>query len=154
VSLYRVVQASGLAFLFAPINVAAYVKLPVGRNNAASALLNVARNVGGSVGIAVATTIMARRAQVHQNFLVGHLTPYDPAYLRDLSALTRTLAHYGGSVGAPARALGVIYAMVQQQAAALAVADAFRWLGAIFLLLIPAVWLFKPYDPRGAHAGH
>ena len=61
----RVVQAVGMAFLFVPINTAAYAFLPRDKNNAASGLMNLARNIGGSVGISVVTTLLDRRSQVH-----------------------------------------------------------------------------------------
>ncbi len=73
-------QASGFAFLFIPITTLAYTSVPPDKNNNASALLNLSRNLGGSIGIAVLTTLLARRAQQHQNVLIEHITPYDPAY--------------------------------------------------------------------------
>jgi MFS transporter, DHA2 family, multidrug resistance protein len=69
----RVVTCIGLAFLFAPINTAAYAFLPPGKNNAASGLMNLARNIGGSVGIAFSMTMLARRQQLHQSVLVGRV---------------------------------------------------------------------------------
>ena len=66
VTMARVYQAVGLAFLFVPINTAAYAFLPRDKNNAASGLMNLARNIGGSVGISFVTTGLARRAQFHQ----------------------------------------------------------------------------------------
>ena len=58
----RVLQAAGMAFLFVPINTAAYAFLPRDKNNAASGLMNLARNIGGSVGISVVTTMLDRRS--------------------------------------------------------------------------------------------
>ena len=75
VMMARVYQAMGLAFLFVPINTAAYSGLPRDKNNAASGLMNLARNIGGSVGISFVTTGLARRAQVHQGQLVETLNP-------------------------------------------------------------------------------
>ena len=66
-------RRSALAFLFVPINTAAYAFLPPGKNNAASGLINLARNIGGSVGISFVTTMLARRAQVHQANLTHRL---------------------------------------------------------------------------------
>src|SRR5580698_7668686 len=73
VTMARVYQAMGLAFLFVPINTAAYSGLPRDKNNAASGLMNLARNIGGSVGISFVTTGLARRAQFHQVRLVENL---------------------------------------------------------------------------------
>ena len=63
--LARCLQAVGLAFLFVPINTAAYAYLPREKNNAASGLMNLARNIGGSVGISFVTTMLDRRTQKH-----------------------------------------------------------------------------------------
>ena len=74
VAIARVFQAVGMAFLFVPINTAAYAFLPREKNNAASGLMNLARNIGGSVGISVVTTMLDRRAQVHLNDLASNLS--------------------------------------------------------------------------------
>jgi DHA2 family multidrug resistance protein len=80
----RLIQASGIAFLFVPITTVAYVGLPPGKNNNASALINLMRNLGGSFGISLAQTWLARRTQFHQALLVSHITPYNPQYQRTL----------------------------------------------------------------------
>src|SRR6202451_2433026 len=70
----RVIQAVGMAFLFVPINTAAYAFLPRNKNNAASGLMNLARNMGGSVGISLVTTLFERRTQLHPTNLAEHFT--------------------------------------------------------------------------------
>ena len=70
----------GMAFLFIPINVTAFYFIPKEKMNNATGIINLARNIGGSVGIANVATLLARRAQVHQAILVAHLTPYDNLY--------------------------------------------------------------------------
>src|SRR5262249_51840312 len=79
VALARVLQAVGMAFLFVPINTAAYAFLPRDKNNAASGLMNLARNIGGSVGISVVTTMLDRRTQVHLTDFARHLSGTNPA---------------------------------------------------------------------------
>ena len=76
----RVFQAAGMAFLFVPINTAAYAFLPRDKNNAASGLMNLARNIGGSVGISLVTTMLDRRTQVHLNDLSHNLSASNPAF--------------------------------------------------------------------------
>ena len=71
----RIIQAVGMAFLFVPINTAAYAFLPREKNNAASGLMNLARNMGGSVGISVVTTMLDRRSQVHLTDLLHSPEP-------------------------------------------------------------------------------
>ncbi len=74
----RIYQSIGMAFMFVPISTIAYAYIPPGKNNAASALINLARNIGGSFGIAFVATLLARRAQFHQSVLVSHLDAGNP----------------------------------------------------------------------------
>src|SRR6266404_6775917 len=76
----RMIQTAGMAFLFVPINTAAYAFLPREKNNAASGLMNLARNIGGSVGISLVTTLLDRRSQTHLNYLSGHISSSNPAF--------------------------------------------------------------------------
>ncbi len=100
----RVYQALGLAFLFVPINTAAYSGLPRDKNNAASGLMNLARNIGGSVGISFVATGLARRAQVHQGQLVETLNPANPRFQSALRNMTNVFSGSGpGSGEHPAR---------------------------------------------------
>src|SRR5712671_6665977 len=80
VTMARAFQALGLAFLFVPINTTAYSGLPRDKNNAASGLMNLARNIGGSVGISVVTTLLARRTQFHQVRLTENLSAANPVF--------------------------------------------------------------------------
>ncbi len=82
----RCYQAAGLAFLFVPINTAAYAFVPRNKNNAASGLINLARNVGGSLGISLVTTILARRAQFHQSRLTEQVTLLNPRFNQALTS--------------------------------------------------------------------
>src|SRR6202021_1418961 len=111
----RVNQALGLAFLFVPINTAAYSGLPRDKNNAASGLMNLARNIGGSVGISFVTTGLARRAQVHQGQLVETLNPANPRFQSALRNMTGVFSGSGpGSGGTSAQQHA--YAMLQGNA--------------------------------------
>ncbi|MGA7289536.1 MAG: DHA2 family efflux MFS transporter permease subunit, partial [Terriglobales bacterium] len=108
----RVYQALGLAFLFVPINTAAYSGLPRDKNNAASGLMNLARNIGGSVGISFVATGLARRAQVHQGQLVETLNPANPRFQSALRNMTNVFSGSGpGSGGTSAQQHA--YAMLQ-----------------------------------------
>ncbi len=145
----RIIQASGLAFLFVPINTAAYMYLAPSSNNNASGLINLARNVGGSVGISVMTTVLARQSQKHQVYLVAHATPYSHAYNQYLHGAAAAFAHRGSNSFLAARqALGAIYGLIQQQSSMLSIVDDFHLVALIFLCVIPVVCLLKRYDPR------
>ena len=95
VTMARMYQAIGLAFLFVPINTAAYSSLPRDKNNAASGLMNLGRNIGGSVGISFVTTGLARRAQFHQVRLVETLNAANPQFQATLHGLTNTFSGSG-----------------------------------------------------------
>jgi DHA2 family multidrug resistance protein len=155
VMLARVFQGVGLAFLFVPINTAAYAHLPRDKNNAASGLMNLARNIGGSVGISFVTTMLARRAQVHQARLSENLSAANPQFQAILNGLSNTFK--GGGAG-PASALQHAYAMVQgnviRQATMLAYIDNFWLLGVVIACLIPCVFLIRKAKPGGGLAVH
>ncbi|HTU26209.1 MAG TPA: DHA2 family efflux MFS transporter permease subunit [Pirellulales bacterium] len=144
----RVFQASGIAFLFVPISTVAYLNLPPGKNNAASALVNLARNLGGSFGISFGQTLLARRSQFHQARLVSHLTPYDPAYRQAVERLSH-LAPNNLRTG-----LAAMYYSIQQQVLMMAYIDIYYLLAWICLALVPLVFLLGKTKPGQAPAGH
>ena len=145
----RVVQSIGLAFMFIPINVTAFAFIPKEKTNFATGLVNLARNIGGSSGIALSTTLLFRRSQFHQQSLVSHMTPLDPAYQSALHGLSQAFTQKGSD---PAQALsqaqGTLYGMLQQQATMRAFVDVFWLLGVIFLAVVPLVFLMKKVEPR------
>jgi DHA2 family multidrug resistance protein len=151
----RVFQASGFAFLFIPITTLAYTSVPPDKNNNASALINLSRNLGGSIGIALLTTLLARTAQQHQNVLIEHVTPYDPAYQAMAQSLQHRMLGQGGSAAdALLKAQAMIANLVDQQAQLLAYLDDFRLLALIFAGLVPLVFLMRrPAPGAGPLAG-
>jgi DHA2 family multidrug resistance protein len=125
------------------------VGLPRGKNEQASALLNLARNLGGSVGISLMEALIARRSQFHQGTLVAHITRFSPILRRELAVQAQALTHAGANAVAGARmAYGLAYAEVQRQAAALAYADVFQVLGMLAVCSVP-IALFLRAEPGG-----
>jgi DHA2 family multidrug resistance protein len=152
----RVYQMIGLPMLFIPINTAAYADLPPQKTNQASALINVARNLGGSFGISLANTEIAQQSQVHQSVLVEHVAPSSHAYQETLRQVTAYFAAHGEPVvRAGQLAVGWIGRIVEQQATLLAYIDVF-WLAAVFTaLMVPLVLLLlRPVDVGAAPAVH
>lgn len=152
----RMWQAAGLAFLFLPINTVAYAFVPREKNNHASGLINLARNLGGSFGIAFAATMLARRAQVHQNILSSHTTPYDPAFQGALEQSARMFSAMGSSgYEATQRSYHAMNQLLTREATMLAFVEDFWLLGVLFLAMIPLVFLLKKNrpgkGPMGAH---
>ena len=146
----RMIQAAGMAFLFVPINTAAYAFLPRDKNNAASGLMNLARNIGGSVGISVVTTMLDRRTQVHLTDLSRNLSQGSAALQGAIRGASKTLMAHGASAsGATQQAYALIQANVQRHATMLSYIDCFWFLGVAIMLMIPAVFLMKKSKPGG-----
>jgi DHA2 family multidrug resistance protein len=96
----RLIQGLGLAFLFVPINTLAFSFVSRERTGHATGIVNLARNIGGSVGIAFVTTVVARRAQFHQSVLAAHLTPFDVPFQQTFYRFSQFLMWHGFSVPA------------------------------------------------------
>lgn len=144
VALDRIIQAAGLAFLFVPITSSAYAGLPKESNNTAAALLNLSRNLGGSVGIALLTTRLARQTQEHHTRLIEHVTQASEIYRAKVEMMQAELMARGGSAAeALHKAQAFIGGEVQRQAELLAFADNFRALALLFVCLIPLVLLMR-----------
>jgi DHA2 family multidrug resistance protein len=151
----RVFQAAGMAFLFVPINTAAYAFLPRDKNNAASGLMNLARNMGGSVGISLVTTKLDRSTQVHLNDLSHNLSASNPAFQTMLQGATQAMRAHGASATyATQQAYALIENTVLRQATMLAYLDDFRLLGISILAMVPLVFLMKKGRPGGGIAVH
>jgi DHA2 family multidrug resistance protein len=155
VVLARMFQAAGLAFLFVPINTSAYAFLPRNKNNAASGLINLARNIGGSVGISVVTTMLDRRTQYHINRLSGHLSAGNPALQRSLQGAASALRAGGFSAADAAhKAYALTQATLYRQASMLAYIDNFWLLGVAILVMVPLAFLMKKPPVGRALAAH
>lgn len=152
-TLSRIVQSAGLAFLFVPINSMAFNFIPKDRTSYATGLINLARNVGGSAGIAMTTTLLSRRSQYHQSVLVSHLTPGDPAYESMLEGARQMLMAKGAdAVQALQQAQAMLYGMVQREAMMMSFLDAFYILAILFVALIPLMFIMKKTRPQKAPA--
>jgi MFS transporter, DHA2 family, multidrug resistance protein len=153
--LARMLQAVGLAFLFVPINTSAYAHLPREKNNAASGLMNLARNIGGSVGISFVTTMLDRRTQKHMSDLMSHLSNSNAQFQATLRGMAQQFVSHGAS---PADAQRQAYAMiqnaVQRQATMLSYLDNFHILGYAILAMLPMVFLMKKTRSGGGMAVH
>jgi DHA2 family multidrug resistance protein len=150
----RMYQAFGLAFLFVPINTAAYTGIPQGKTNNVSALMNLSRNLGGSFGIALLSTILTRRSQYHIQTLGYHTSEYNPNYAEWTNRATQYLQQQGATATQAAeQARAIIWAQVQKQSTMLAFLDAYHILMILVLCVIPLAFLLKKNKP-GAGGGH
>lgn len=152
----RIYQAAGIAFLFVPINTMSYVGVPRNKNNQVSGMVNLARNMGGSVGISIVETLLAQRSQKHQSDLVTHLTSTSPAFQNQIGAIARTMAGAGyNAADASQRAYNMVYNRVQQQAAALAYNDVIFIFAIACAVMVPLAFLMQRMKPgtgvKGMH---
>ena len=128
----RLTQVLGLPFLFIPISVLAFMDVPKNKSNKASALFALARNLGGSIGIAILGSFVSRHGQMHQQAMVAHLQAGDPVYQNRLAMLTKAfIAHGTNAAQAGKMAVGRVYQELLHQSTIMAYHDAFAFLCAI-----------------------
>lgn len=140
----RFLMGFGMGMLFIPLTTLTVSHIPKEKMGNATAIYNLIRNIGGSIGIAMVTTMLNRRSQFHQARLTDNLTPYDPSYymrahqgadLLQKSGLDPSSAQQGG--------LGVMYQNTIRQATMMSFDDVFYLLTLMVLLLIPLVLFMK-----------
>jgi len=149
-SVLRVVQVFGLGFLFVPINLASYIGMPPDKSNSVAGLVNFMRNIGASIGTSMVTTLIARRAQFHQVYLVAHVTPGHPSFIRATKALAARLAVSGLDTSrAASQSYGRLYRALIGQATTLAYIDTFWVLcvGSVIMFLLS--FALKRNEPGG-----
>ena len=154
----RVFQASGLAFLFIPINTISYTGVARNENNDVSGLTNLARNIGGSTGTAFVATMLSRRSQAHEAYMVRNLTPGSRGYGDQVRGLMGKF-HGGGpgaggifggnlnNMGGIHAAQGYVYNQLHRQSAMLAYMDIISTLAVFCFLMIPLVLLIGKIKP-------
>jgi DHA2 family multidrug resistance protein len=131
-------------FVFVPMTTMAMGRLQKQEIGNAAGIYNLVRNIGGSVGIATATALLVRRAQIHQNYLAANIGATDQVAGGAARGLQAAL-HTAGADQASAHqmALAALYRSLQQQASLMAYVDAFKLLGYLALLSVPIVLLFQ-----------
>jgi len=149
-ALARVWQALPIPFLFIPLTHAAYVGVPQDRSNHASALLNVARNVGGSVGISLMQAFISNRSQFYQSRYTETLNPLNGNYVHGIDQITEALTSHGQPlVDANQIAVAQLYQGLMQQVSMRAYIDAF-WVLMVFVIVVLPVVLLMRSTPRGS----
>jgi DHA2 family multidrug resistance protein len=146
----RLFQSIGLPFLFVPITALAYVGLRPNESNQASALMNVMRNLGGTIGIAGVQIMLARRQQFHQARLVEALNPLNPSYTHYVAQATQALGGRGQPpLQASAQVMGLLYQSVQRQAAMMSFLDVFHSLMIVILCAMPLLLFMRSKKAGG-----
>ncbi|OGK79793.1 MAG: EmrB/QacA family drug resistance transporter [Candidatus Rokubacteria bacterium GWC2_70_16] len=133
----RFLQGLGLGFIFVPLATLTLATIRKDRLGNATSAFNVLRNLGGSIGVALATTLLSRRSQVHQATLAGHVDVWDPETAARLAGWTGHFVAQGADTfTAKQRALAMLYHDIVTQAQVLAYMDDF-WLLAVLFSAIP-----------------
>ncbi len=150
----RIVFGVGLPLIFIPITAASYDGLRPEQTDQASALINAARNTGGSIGVAISANVLAYRSQFHQSRLVESVTPSDSAYQETLRRVTDYFATQGANVAdAQGQAIAWIGQQIQAQTAYWAYIDVFFVLGVVALVIVPLGFSLRSVKLGGAPAG-
>ena len=139
-----------MGFLFVPITLVAYIGIPPEKNNAVSGIINFMRNMGSSVGTSLVTTLLARRAQFHQEILIGHIRAGNPSLQNSVTAFPSTWptpdwSKHDAQMAAYAR----IYQSIQAQASSLAYIDTFMVLSVGSAIMFFLAFILKKNDPGG-----
>ena len=139
-----IVSRAGMAFLWVPMNVMAFYFVPREKTNNATGLINLSRNIGGSIAISLVTTMLDRRAQFHQNRLVGNLRPGNPMFQTAMHRLTHIFTIHGlDAAGAALQAQRMLYQQLQRQATMLSFVDNFRLMAFLCVCVIPLMFLVR-----------
>jgi DHA2 family multidrug resistance protein len=155
----RCFQASGLAFLFIPINTISYIGVKQSENNDVSGLTNLARNIGGSVGTAFVATMLTRRTANHETHMVRNLTSGNQAFMNRIAKLKGMFG--GHTSGNPMTGAGshtaqaYLYNELHRQASMLAYLDIIQYMAVFCACMLPLLF-FIPRPPKHASpsAGH
>jgi DHA2 family multidrug resistance protein len=146
--MWRVYQAIGMAFLFVPINTISYVGIKPEQNNQVSGIVNLMRNMGGSIGISAVTTLLARQTQKHQHDLVAHVYGSNPMVTSRVAALSHYLHMAGASrYAATQQAYAQLAHSIQTQATVLSYVDSFWILAIICFAITPLIFVARRPDP-------
>ena len=150
-----IISGVAISLIFVPLTTSTMGTLTQQQIGNASGIFNLMRNVGGSVGIAMITTLVARTAQTNQAVLAPHMSIFNPVLQQRLAAIQAGLAQHGSHWDAMKQAPRVLYGILQQQAALLSYVNNFRFFAITCFVSAPLVLLFKkvrkPAGPVLAH---
>jgi DHA2 family multidrug resistance protein len=139
----NIVNGFANGFLFVPLTTMTMKTLPNELMGAGTGLYNLLRNLGGSLGISMVTTLLTRGEQAHQDMMAAHLNPSNPIYWNRLQGLTGFFSVHQGPADAARSAMGLMYRNLVEQATLASYIDDFRLLAYLSLLCIPFLFFFR-----------
>ena len=144
-----------LSFVFVPISTVSYGTLAKQQIGNASGIFNLLRNIGGSIGISLASTLLTRRADAHQNEIANYVPQAGSMFQDRLAQVQGFLNHQTTAANAAGAAQGQLYSQLGAQALLWAFVDVFRWLALVCFASVAVVWGFRKVKPKGnAAAAH
>jgi DHA2 family multidrug resistance protein len=134
------IRGAGTVLMYLPLTLAAVGGIPTKDIGGASAFLSLTRQMGGSIGIALLSTLLVRRTDFHRVVLIEKITPYSNEVSSRLQILTNLWSNQGFSpADAYQHALRMLDRVVEQQAMAISYEDLSWLLGVALLLTLPFV---------------
>ncbi|MCU0586873.1 MAG: DHA2 family efflux MFS transporter permease subunit [Syntrophobacteraceae bacterium] len=152
IALPRFIQGFGIGLFFVPLAGSTYVNIPKEQMGNASGIFNLLRNLGGSFGVAVSATLLSQRSQLHQSFLVEHVTPFNPALREYADQVSRALTGMAEGMTHSRQLLAGVYREVLRQSNMLAFNDVFWLFAWLTAALVPLTLLMRTYRGRPAEA--
>jgi DHA2 family multidrug resistance protein len=138
-----------LSFVFVPMSTMMMATIPNKDMVAATGLGNMLRNIGGSIGISMATTALIRRAAMHQTEIGARLGPSNIVLQEKSKLIAIYLGHHIGPASGGPGSMGLVYGLMEQQSALMAYVDVFRWTALLAFFCAGAAWLFKKPQKHG-----
>ena len=148
-----IITGFALSFVFVPITTQSYGTLRNEQMGNASGIFNLVRNIGGSVGISVAQTLLTRRADFHQNQITNYVSRTQIWFQQQTGVLSSMLGHHNNPANATHPAQALLYRQLGQQALLWAFVDVFRWTAVLCAVCVLMVWMFKKVKPGKAPVG-
>jgi MFS transporter, DHA2 family, multidrug resistance protein len=137
----RVVMSIGIGTIFIPLTTLTLSRIRKEEMGNATSIYNLVRNLGGSLGVAFVSTMLARKAQFHQARMVDHLTPFDFNYQWFSQQASKSLQLQGmDPATAPTGGLGIIYEQLLKQASMMSFNDIFYFLAVMILCMLPFIY--------------
>lgn len=150
-----ILSGVAISFIFVPLATSSMGTLAQDQIGNASGLFNLMRNLGGSIGIAGITTLVARGAQTNQSAFVGHFSQFNPIYQQKLAAIQQGLTAHEGPWRAAHQAPQILYGILGQQSLLVTYAHNFQVFGVLCLATMPLIFFFKKVrqakPPAGVH---
>ncbi len=149
------IQGAALGLIFVPLTTTTNDSIPKERIGNATSIYNLMRNIGASIGISMVETMQFRKMQFHINVLGKYVTPGNPQASRTINGIQGLFISQGQSTtDATRHSYAAVWGIVQRQAAMLSYNDTFRFLGLMFLVMFPLIFLMRRPKQRGAVMAH